>query len=237
LRGSVMRKTLATLGLMSSLLVCAQANAAVVITVNPPPSNVFNVLPGLATETFDNPALLGLTNFTTPFATFAQSPLNIAGVTTGTTSGVAAAPFLNPSPGFVDTTQYLAVTGIETVTFAKPVTEFGLYWGSVDSYNHISFNNNPGSYSGSDVSPLLHNGAQTNLSSNGYVLFTGLNPFTVVTLSSGGASFEVDNLQANLVGAPPVPETSTWLMMILGFLGVGFVAYRRKTNTMNFRIA
>ena len=32
------------------------------------------------------------------------------------------------------------------------------------------------------------------------------------------------------VVAPPVPEPSTWAMMILGFAGVGFVAYRRKRN-------
>jgi len=34
----------------------------------------------------------------------------------------------------------------------------------------------------------------------------------------------------------PVPEASTWAMMILGFLGVGFVAYRRKSQS-SFRIA
>ena len=28
--------------------------------------------------------------------------------------------------------------------------------------------------------------------------------------------------------APPVPEASTWAMMLIGFAGVGFVAYRRK---------
>jgi hypothetical protein len=28
--------------------------------------------------------------------------------------------------------------------------------------------------------------------------------------------------------APAVPEASTWAMMILGFMGVGFMAYRRK---------
>jgi hypothetical protein len=28
-----------------------------------------------------------------------------------------------------------------------------------------------------------------------------------------------------------VPEPSTWAMMILGFIGVGFVAYRRKAQT------
>jgi len=33
-----------------------------------------------------------------------------------------------------------------------------------------------------------------------------------------------------------VPETSTWAMMILGFLGVGFLAYRRKAAP-SFRIA
>jgi hypothetical protein len=33
-----------------------------------------------------------------------------------------------------------------------------------------------------------------------------------------------------------VPEASTWAMMILGFLGVGFTAYRRKTKP-SFRLA
>ncbi|WP_084030971.1 choice-of-anchor K domain-containing protein [Bradyrhizobium paxllaeri] len=31
--------------------------------------------------------------------------------------------------------------------------------------------------------------------------------------------------------APPVPEPSTWAMMILGFAGVGFMAYRRKRSS------
>jgi hypothetical protein len=29
-------------------------------------------------------------------------------------------------------------------------------------------------------------------------------------------------------GAGAVPEPSTWAMMILGFAGIGFMAYRRK---------
>jgi hypothetical protein len=32
-----------------------------------------------------------------------------------------------------------------------------------------------------------------------------------------------------------VPEPSTWAMMILGFVGVGFMAYRRKKNAAAFR--
>jgi len=34
-----------------------------------------------------------------------------------------------------------------------------------------------------------------------------------------------------------VPEPSTWAMMILGFFGVGFIAYRRRDQTAAFRIA
>jgi hypothetical protein len=34
----------------------------------------------------------------------------------------------------------------------------------------------------------------------------------------------------NLTFASPVPEPSTWAMMILGFAGIGFMAYRRKSK-------
>ena len=34
-----------------------------------------------------------------------------------------------------------------------------------------------------------------------------------------------------------VPEASTWAMMILGFAGVGFMAYRRRNQTAAFRVA
>jgi hypothetical protein len=33
-----------------------------------------------------------------------------------------------------------------------------------------------------------------------------------------------------------VPEPSTWAMMVLGFLGLGFMAYRRKQNDQSFRL-
>lgn len=42
------------------------------------------------------------------------------------------------------------------------------------------------------------------------------------------------NVQAKFgtVTITAVPEPSTWAMMILGFLGVGFMAYRRKNNSV-----
>jgi hypothetical protein len=45
-----------------------------------------------------------------------------------------------------------------------------------------------------------------------------------------------DNTGSITVQISGVPEPSTWAMMILGFLGVGFVAYRRK-NGPALRIA
>jgi PEP-CTERM motif len=45
-----------------------------------------------------------------------------------------------------------------------------------------------------------------------------------VTCTTGGVA-------ANLITVTPgVPEPSTWAMMILGFAGIGFMAYRRKSR-------
>jgi len=44
-----------------------------------------------------------------------------------------------------------------------------------------------------------------------------------------GQTFAADNTVV-INFASPVPEPSTWAMMILGFAGVGFMAYRRKSR-------
>jgi hypothetical protein len=51
--------------------------------------------------------------------------------------------------------------------------------------------------------------------------------------ATGELSF--DTLNISVSGA--VPEPSTWAMMILGFAGIGFTAYRRKQNGQGFRVA
>jgi hypothetical protein len=38
-------------------------------------------------------------------------------------------------------------------------------------------------------------------------------------------------------GVSAVPESPTWAMMILGFVGVGFLAYRRRDRSAAFRVA
>jgi PEP-CTERM motif len=47
---------------------------------------------------------------------------------------------------------------------------------------------------------------------------------------------EIGTFSAVLDVAPAVPEPSTWAMMILGFCGVGFMAYQRKSKP-NLRMA
>jgi hypothetical protein len=45
---------------------------------------------------------------------------------------------------------------------------------------------------------------------------------------SNGAGLTADF--DNIVATAAVPEPSTWAMMILGFAGLGFMAYRRKSK-------
>jgi len=59
------------------------------------------------------------------------------------------------------------------------------------------------------------------------------------TLTFASLNKPSDNPYGPVIGdvsISAVPEPSTWAMMILGFLGVGFVAYRRKSG-MALRVA
>jgi PEP-CTERM motif-containing protein len=57
-------------------------------------------------------------------------------------------------------------------------------------------------------------------------------PVMGISISNGaGVDANFDNIVATQYSvAPPVPEPSTWAMMLLGFAGVGFMAYRRKSK-------
>jgi hypothetical protein len=54
--------------------------------------------------------------------------------------------------------------------------------------------------------------------SSGSIVFAG-------SYIGGNAASAIDNLSVS-----SIPEPSTWAMMILGFVGVGFMAYRRKAK-------
>jgi hypothetical protein len=71
---------------------------------------------------------------------------------------------------------------------------------------------------------------------------------TFVTIASTNSTQAIDllvisesaenasNLDNIVLFASAVPEPSTWAMMILGFAGIGFTAYRRKSNPASMAV-
>jgi hypothetical protein len=160
----------------------------------------------------------------------------------GSLTGVYAAPYLSNSNGVPfgdntvsgpDTTTYLS-TGIGSVTLTLPGSEmyFGLLWGSVDSYNTLSFYNGKtlvGSITGTDVDASA-NGDQ---GANG-TFYVNINSttgsFNKVVATSSQYAFEFDNVAYNptMSGMSLVPEPSTSVVAIVGALGMIAYGLRRR---------
>jgi hypothetical protein len=110
------------------------------------------------------------------------------------------------------------------------VSSLSFLWGSVDTYNTLKLldiaNNVLDTITGSQIQAGA-NGQTTSL-----VTLNLTGPQTQVAKlwlnSSGTNAFEIDNIAA-------VPEPSTWLMLILGMLGVGF-AMRRRSSEQDVRV-
>jgi hypothetical protein len=82
----------------------------------------------------------------------------------------------------------------------------------------VVFNNVPGPDSDFDRLGIVSNDGETLKS-------------VVVTTAAGESFDEFKQVQFSAASIPPsIPEASTWAMMILGFVGLGYAGYRR-TNT------
>ena len=88
---------------------------------------------------------------------------------------------------------------------------------------------------GSTVVDLLTDASGVGFKSYSYTFTTTGGQLVFTEL---GPSDQQGNLLDNVVLAA-VPEASTWSMMILGFLGLGFLGYRKssKTGAASFRLA
>ena len=126
-----------------------------------------------------------------------------AQIAQGNSSGVYATPT-------GDTSNYLSTGNSSiTITPSSAYNYFGLYWGSLDDYNSISFKEANGtsvSYTGGQIAGFA--GIPTDGATSVYVNFalTGTT-FSSITLSSGQYAFESDNHAFGNIAAAPEPAT------------------------------
>jgi PEP-CTERM motif len=145
-----------------------------------------------------------------------------------------------------------------------PTGDYNLFPGSIDTisaseftsltvsddgytFAFAGFGNKNGNLAGLEITNTLFkginvalNGAQSAQSSKVFLSLDG-NPITPGQFQIEGIGGSTVNIQGTFTAAAPiiaaVPEPSTWAMMILGFTGVGFMAYRRKQSGPSLRLA
>lgn len=132
-----------------------------------------------------------------------------------------------------------AGSGTDTITFSKAVTNptFAIWSLGQGGINAQFDFNRP--FTIEAGGPSAEYGGST-ITSNGNAIFgaegNGTLQFSGTFTSISWTNPVAENWYGFTVGVAAVPEPSTWAMMILGFLGVGFMAYRRK-STPAFRLA
>jgi hypothetical protein len=228
-----MKKAILASAALLAVSAFAPAQAAVVV------SSVVEQGPGAVIAsgvTFDAAplGLLGNVSDGSPAISFSGGGV----VRNDSPSGIAAQPAF-------DGTQYLVINAnnTETLDFSGvDQASLKMLIGSIDSYNTFSFflDGNAVAVSnltGNDIPlPASNTGDQAR---SFYVTFTGV--FDKVVLGSGSTNaLEVDNISSlKITTTGAVPEASTWAMMILGFLGLGFLGYRKSSKNSGhaFRVA
>jgi hypothetical protein len=99
----------------------------------------------------------------------------------------------------------------------------------------------PGTETLTFTSPTpITSGAMQTVSANGenFILVSAINgeTFSSLRFTSTGNLSSVEQVRVDIAGnVGAVPEPSTWAMMVLGFLGIGFMAYRRRGHA-SFRL-
>ena len=181
----------------------------------------YNTGPGLSL-TFDNPAPQNHTSTGDLFKTFFNSG-------SGT---INIGSFSSPDGAYGNLNQFLnanmSVAGNGNVTFMAITGSFNFGAGSTVSLTHddgASFYTTDGlGIRQGHVIKTLYTSPQETTAITGNFTASGQQNFLLDYVAGNGSP---SVLELNVTA---VPEASTWAMMILGFLGVGFMSYRGKPS-------
>jgi hypothetical protein len=197
---------------------CPASPDAVVINFNDTATFTGSVYKsGIATYTFNTVDTLGNPAVNSPFVS-------------GSVAGEYAAPGQDG-----DTSQYMTLgspnrPSAVAITFSTPILYYGLYLGSPDAYNVMTFHFDDGStqtLTGQDLVTLSQDTefTPTAWGSADYIDFGFSGPVSEIDLSSNQAAFETDN---HAFIATPEPEAAR--LIGLGLLGivVGRIKLRRR---------
>jgi hypothetical protein len=166
------------------------------------------------------------------------------GSTSGTTSTVfgtatwSTTPGVGPDPSEVtdisvtnrdlepggESTEYVFAQqgGSVTVSFTHNLSSVTIYWGSPDTYNSITLGNGD-VITGTMVATALGFAANGSNANSMWVTIADTDSFKLFTAASSAPAFEFDM-------AAGVLEPSTWVMLMLGFTGLGYTAFRRSAK-------
>jgi hypothetical protein len=176
------------------------------------PSTEYTALPGdTLSSSFTVSSSYAPGNFTLPIQIF-----DVNTDSTGTIAAWYIWSDVSTHPGIPSTREFQAYT-INSLSTAVPIPQGVNGRVAYDQATVLDFYNScvgvPGCISGIQ----------------GANAYNYVEPFSAITPNP-------DSLGSWTVTDPvaPVPEPSTWAMMILGFLGLGFLAYRRKNSALRF---